>query len=243
MIAHVDGSRETLLLSPDHRYLSREVLDTRPDLAAKETAQRDAIASMLKDASNRPQKGAANAPVRIDVFSDFECPYCRQEFLVVDKAYLPEHRADIRLIFHQQPLPNHPWARRAAELAECAYEQRNDLFWTAHDFLFENQNAIELANIDSKVTEALSGVSGFRPQEYRSCLAKHDSSESWPGIDADKRLAAALDVHSTPTLFINGLKIEGTLRPEQLDTLIGELQRQSGGSPELLSGDHAEPKK
>lgn len=230
-IMRINGSEDTLFLSPDHRYLSRQVLDTKPDLAKKETSRRNAITAMLSNTSNRPQRGSPNASVRIDVFSDFQCPYCRQEFLVVNKTYLPEHGADVRITFHQNPLLNHPWARRAAELTECANEQGSDRFWAAHDFLFENQNAIDLTNIDSKVLTALSGNPEFRSKDYQTCLARH-SSEAWEGIDSDKKLAMALDVRSTPTMFINGLKIEGTPALEQLDTLVRELSKTAVPLPE-----------
>ncbi len=241
VIKRIDGAQETLFLSPDHRYLSMQVLDTKPDLAEKENSRRNAITAMLSNASNRPQKGPPNAPIRVDVFSDFECPYCRQEFVMVNKTYLPEHSADIRITFHQKPLLNHPWARRAAELTECANELGADLFWDAHDFLFENQNAIELTTIDGKVFEALSRASGFRPKDYQTCIARH-TSEPWPGIDADKKLAMALDVRSTPTMFINGLKIEGTPPLEQLDTLMKELRKTAVISPESPLAGNTRPK-
>lgn len=228
-VKRVDGVEERLLLSPDHRYLSAQVVDTRPDLAEKEDTRRKAITEMLNNQSNRPQKGPRDAPVRIDVFSDFECPFCRQEFIVINKTYLPAHSNEIRITFHQNPLSNHPWARRAAELTECANEQGSDRFWTARDFLFENQTAIDLADIDSKVLLALSRVPGFRLKDYETCLARH-TSEPWTGLDNDKKLAMALDVRSTPTMFINGLKIEGAPPVEQLETLVREIQQMQGKS-------------
>ncbi len=219
-----ESGKETLLLSPDHRYVSKQVIDTRPELGEKEQMKLKAMTTMLSNESKRPSLGAPEAPVAIDVFSDFECPYCRKEFNMLDKEYFPQHKSALRITFHQNPLPYHPWAQRATEMTECAYEQNNKLFWIAHDFLFENQNSFTPTNIEVKVIEALSKETGFLAGKFQSCLSRQKVNPA-SGIEADRKLALALDVSSTPTIFINGLKIEGTPRIEQLDTLVKEFTK------------------
>jgi protein-disulfide isomerase len=223
IVRRSDAAEQRLLLSPDHRYLSLQVIDTQPEFAAKERARQDVVAAMMANSAKRPEQGPPAAPIKIDVFSDFQCPYCRQEFETVNKTFLGQHASEIKLSFHHTPLPIHDWAHRAAELSECAYDQDQKLFWAAHDFLFETQPSLTAANIDGKVRAELSKSAGFQPSQFDACLAR-GTRDGWVAIEQDLKLAAALGVASTPTMFINGSEIEGTPQIEQLQTLVKELQ-------------------
>ncbi len=67
-----------------------------------------------------PSFGPENAKVKIVVFSDFECPYCR-EFAHTIRENIPQkYPKDVRVIFEDFPIDSlHPWARAAAEASHC----------------------------------------------------------------------------------------------------------------------------
>ena len=95
-------------------------------------------------------RGPENAPVTIVVFSDFECPFCRKFAQILTEA-LSSNEDDVRVVFHHLPLPMHPWARMAAEMAGCAELQSNEAFWSLHDKIFENQTAVTADNAKDKL--------------------------------------------------------------------------------------------
>ncbi|MGH9821728.1 MAG: thioredoxin domain-containing protein [Blastocatellia bacterium] len=54
-----------------------------------------------------PSKGAANSPITVVEFADFQCPYCREERATLDQL-MRAYPDKVRLVFKQLPLPSHP---------------------------------------------------------------------------------------------------------------------------------------
>ena len=217
---------ETLLLSPDSRYVMKQVIDTRPDLMEEERKKVKAVENMLRNSSKRPQEGSPNAGVVINVFSDFECRSCRSFYNTLTNEVLPRHAQDLRIIFHQWPLLSHRWASEAARLTECVAQQQNSSFWKAHNFLFENQESITSSNLRSKLDGVVLGQPLISHDTYQACAAS-GSKYTPPGLQEDNQLGSILEIVSTPTVFINTLRINGAPPFEQLETIIGELQATS----------------
>jgi len=94
-----------------------------------------------------PSKGAADAPVTLVEFTDFQCPYCARH----KKNTMPEllknyvETGKVRYILRDYPLAFHPHAAKAAEAAHCAGEQ--DRYWEMSDQLFGNQRALMEENL------------------------------------------------------------------------------------------------
>ena len=96
-----------------------------------------------------PILGEKNAPVSIVEFSDFQCPFCARaatgpvaEFK--NSNYFKD--GQVNLIYKDFPLNSiHPFAQKAAEAAQCAFEQGK--FWEYHDTLFTNQQALAIDNL------------------------------------------------------------------------------------------------
>ena len=85
--------------------------------------------------------GSLDAPVVIEVFSDFECPYCKTAWSVlkqVEEEYVAS--GEVRFVFNHYPLDFHENAMGAALASMCAGEQSS--FWDYHDKLFENQGIL-----------------------------------------------------------------------------------------------------
>jgi len=137
-------------LSPDQKFITRELMDLSLN---PEDQRRDNERAMATELSRGvfPTRGSPDAPVTITIFSDFECPYCRQEAANLGSDKLTEMK--VRIVFRNLPLPMHPWAREAADMAACIYKQSNDAFWEVHDYLFRNQPDISVKNINEKSGE------------------------------------------------------------------------------------------
>jgi protein-disulfide isomerase/uncharacterized membrane protein len=154
-------------------------------------------------------KGPADAPVTIVEFSDFQCPACGQAFR--DLHDLVGKRNDVRLVFRNFPLDSscneaigramHADACAAAFAAECARRQNH--FWEYHDLLFENQRTLDRDSLFRYAREV-----GLDIPTFRTCL---DDPAVREVVVADVRAGIAAGLESTPTLFINGRRIDGAL--------------------------------
>jgi protein-disulfide isomerase/uncharacterized membrane protein len=158
------------------------------------------------------RKGAADAPITIVEFSDFQCPYCGRA--ARDLRELVGASPEVTLVFRHFPLdtscnPNlqrqmHSYACLAAYAAECAGNQGR--FWEYHDLLFENGRELERDGREALLSYAQRV--GLDVAAFTNCL---DDPTTHARIALDVEAAKQAGVNSTPTLFINGRLIEGAL--------------------------------
>lgn len=145
-----------------------------------------------------PVRGAAmGAPVTLVVFSDFECPFCRQTHPLLQQV-LREHDGRVQLVFKHYPLSMHERAVPAALAALAAHRQGK--FWEMHDLLFENQDALTDGDL-----EGYARTLGLDLDRFRADVA---DAASLAAVEADKTLGRGLEVQGTPTVFVNGRRFE-----------------------------------
>ena len=165
-----------------------------------------------------PSRGGPNAKIQVVEFSDLQCPHCKAAQPILEKLQTDFPQA--RFTFQQFPLPAtlHPWAMKAAQYADCAGQMDKDAFWKFVDSVFENQGGIALATADDKLKE-LATAAGYDAQKLSACAA---APETDARIKKSLDLGQALDVNSTPTVFINGRMVQAiaNIPYEQLKTLV-----------------------
>jgi protein-disulfide isomerase len=150
-----------------------------------------------------PSRGPAKAKVVVQMFADFQCPYCKKSWSTVaelEKAF----PGKIRVVWRNLPLPFHKEAPLAAEAAMEAFRQKGNAgFWAMADALFANDapGSLERASLD-----AAAGRVGLDMTKFASAL---DASAHKDEIDADAKLAAAASITGTPTFLINGYVVLG----------------------------------
>jgi protein-disulfide isomerase len=145
-------------------------------------------------------RGRQDAPVTLLEYGDFECPACAATRPVL-AALLEEEPETVRLVYRHFPVTSiHPHAGLAAEAAEAAGAQGE--FWYMHDMLFANQDALEAFNLRD-YAEAI----GIDVSRFDRALRTH---RYLPEVRTDFRRGARDGVNGTPTLFINGLRYDGS---------------------------------
>ena len=165
-----------------------------------------------------PGMGTQGAPVVIVEFSDFECPFCKNEASVLRKNLLSTYPKDVHLYFKQFPLESlHPWARTAALASRCVYRQSADAFWAYHDWIFDKQGDITPENVKDKIQEWAKSTKGVDAAQLGSCL---DNKSTDLEVTKDIADGRALKVDSTPTMFINGRRIASSLDWPTLRSII-----------------------
>src|SRR5688572_33061091 len=141
--------------------------------------------------------GPVTAAVRIDVFSDYECPACKQMHEQTLKRIKEEYalKGKIRLVHHDFPLPQHKHARRAATLAAAA--DRLGKFDAVSDALFRQQETWSKGgNVDEVVDSVLTPEERKRIDE----IAKDPAIAA--DIERDIALGNRMKVSSTPTMIV-----------------------------------------
>jgi len=177
------------------------------------------------DVKGAPTLGPANAPIAVVVFSDFQCPMCRQEAEVIHKEITETFPTQVRVYFRDFPLESlHNWARPAAIAGRCVYKLNPAAFWDYHDWVYENQTYIGLDNLNSKIQE-FAAAKGLDGMQLSRCI---ESKSTEPEVNASIKIANSLALNSTPTIFVNGRRIEGAVPWENLQALIkAELDHQA----------------
>ncbi|MFH2009064.1 MAG: thioredoxin domain-containing protein [bacterium] len=150
-------------------------------------------------AGQPPWKGGAKARVVIEEFTDFECPFCRRGWKIINQV-LQHYGARVKLVFRHLPLVKiHLQAMQAAEAAVCA--QRQGKFWEMQDLLFRYNQKLSRADLIQNARRLGLDVPRFtRELDDHSCKA---------AVLADMQRSQQLGVGGTPAFIVNGTKIEG----------------------------------
>jgi protein-disulfide isomerase len=165
-----------------------------------------------------PNFGTAGAPVVLVEFSDFECPYCKNEAQELRKNLLASFPTQVRLYFKTFPLEElHPWAKAAAIASRCVFNQNPTAFWDYHDWVFEHQAEITPENLKDKVLEWAKGVKNLDSLQLGQCM---DTKATEAEVNQDQAEGKDLGVNGTPTLFVNGRRIAQTIEWANLKQII-----------------------
>lgn len=177
-------------------------------------------------AEGRPYRGRLDAPVTMEIFSDYQCPFC-QRFAQETLPTILEQKVatgDVLLVFYDFPLAGiHPYATAAANAARCAGEQGAESYWAMHDRLFVSTDewATETAaeTFGRYATEI-----GLDAAEFNGCLAE---ARHQAAIDADIALGGSRGVASTPSFFLNDQPLVGA---QPLDVFMTAIDSVQGGN-------------
>lgn len=195
----------------------------REDAAANEARERKE--ALDKAADGLPVRGNPDAAITIVEFSDFQCPYCARAYATMEQV-VEQYGDDVRFVYMQYPLPNHPWARPASIAALCAAQQSPNAFWTLHDGYFENQGAMTTGNVLAKSREFLAG-SDLDLGAWGTCAEDTSSDAHQQAVDTlqrDMALAQQYGVTGTPGFFVNGRFLNGAQPFEAFEAIIQEVR-------------------
>jgi protein-disulfide isomerase len=145
-----------------------------------------------------PAMGPDTAPVKVFVFSDFQCPVCKR---VVEplKQISRVYPDDVQIIFKHHALSTHRLARDAATAAIAAYRQGK--FWEYHDKLFQNQTALEVVDLHRYAEDLGLDMTRFR-QDMQDAAAVDQ-------IAYEGEIADRLGLPGTPGFLVNGKPLAG----------------------------------
>ncbi len=149
----------------------------------------------------RPYRGDPDAPVVIEEFSDYQCPFCGRFFSQTFPSINDNQIAngEVLLIFYDFPLNIHAQAPLAANAARCAGEQSAVAYWEMHDLLFGNISEWSHNQANAVFTDYGETLE-LEMDAFASCLEENRYAAE---VQADYELGLSRGVNSTPSFFIN----------------------------------------
>jgi protein-disulfide isomerase len=167
----------------------------------------------------QPNYGTPGAPVVLVLFSDFQCPYCKDEAKMLRSNLLSAYPKQVRAYFKDLPLEQiHPWAKPAAIAGRCVFKQNPAAFWDYHDWIYEHQGDITKENLRDKVLEFAKGKE-IDALQLGSCM---DTKATEAEVDKSIAESRALRVTATPTLFVNGRRLPSQIAWPDLRQIIDQ---------------------
>jgi len=168
----------------------------------------------LVDPADPRALGRADAPVVVEVWSDFQCPYCRQFARTTEPGFIEQYvkTGKARLVYRDlivnDPVSKDPAVANAGEshqsaaAARCATDQGK--FWPFHDYLFENQKGENKGTFSAATLAKITDAVGLDRAKYDACMAGGAAAKV---ADANAESAAGIQagIGATPTIVVNGV--------------------------------------
>ena len=158
--------------------------------------------------------GSDASPVKIEVFSDLQCPSCRELFIKTLQPVMKDYEDKVRIIYYEFPLSIHQYSRPAARYVAAAAKLGQRQALLVYEAIFNDQGYWAMdGNLEEPVSRALSTEDFLRVrQTLRDAASSAEIDET---IEKEHQLGIRRGINSTPTMFIshNGKeeKVEGSL--------------------------------
>lgn len=196
-------------------FIAIPAVKNQANLHATQTAQANLPISLVTPApvdhpqANGAAMGDPNAPVRVDVYEDFQCPACANYSQVVESQVVEQYvsTGKVYYVFHHYPFLDDAYSTKesdqAANASMCAGAQGK--FWEYHDILYANQNGENQGGFRDKVLVTIAENLSLDLTQFNKCF---ESNTFKAQINDDIASGKALGVNSTPSVFVNRILVK-----------------------------------
>jgi protein-disulfide isomerase len=180
----------------------------------------------VKDIDPTKTTGSKNAPVTMEIFSDFQCPACKQLFTATTPKVIANYvdTGKIYLVHRDFPLPMHAYSRVAANYSRAAaHIGKNDVVEVA---LFQNQEKWEATGDVKSIVAAV-----LTPSEMKKVQAIVDANTLDALIEKDRQVGMTYAINQTPTTWLHtksgqAFPVVGFVNYDVLKTFLDQLVAQ-----------------
>jgi hypothetical protein len=196
---------------PAAQFLLRQVQAGKPKKDREDAfhARFDANKTKTIVLDGSPEFGPPDAPITLVEWADFECPFCRLMYPMIEELARKRFEGQVRVVYKFYPLGAHPHGEVAARAALGAAQQGK--FWEMHHLLFDNQDKLELGDLEGYARQL-----GLDLRKFKTDVL---SPEATARIERDKKQADQLGFEGTPFLFVNGREVDMRLLGNPYDDL------------------------
>lgn len=177
------------------------------------------------------RKGAEDAPVVIQMFSDFQCPHCATTNRAIETAIKNVGEDKVLYVYRNYPLSSvcnknigstgHTHACQLAHAARCGGQQGR--FWDMKAWAFglmgASKDELEQATSETALMQKANEL-GLNAETFKACMSAEGELNK---IRDDIRIANELGIKGTPFIVVNNRVYEGARSPEALSNLFRSL--------------------
>jgi len=184
------------------------------------------------DLTGRPSRGAKSAKVLVVNYDDFECPFCSRMHQTLFPEILKEYGDRVTFIYKDYPLAEiHPWAIHAAVDANCLAVQSTDAYWDFADYVHANKREVDVEKTPQARFDAIDKMTILQGQKHNLDTVKLAScvkAQNEDAVKASMKEGDGIGVSATPTLYINGEKIDGAVPVGEVRAALDRALRDAG---------------
>jgi protein-disulfide isomerase len=208
-------SQEEPALTPEELHALEATPGSTPPLTQAVEPASAPVAGLAGTPGPSPAYGPKDAPVRVYIFTDFQCPICPRAVEPI-KHLARAYPNDVRIVVKENALAIHSRAARLAAASLAAFRQGK--FWEFHDRLFANPGEREDQDLIAHAQALGLDVARFRRDMDDKAVTEQ--------VKYETALAASIDLAPTPSLVVNGTSQVGWGRYENVDNYVKqELER------------------
>ena len=167
--------------------------------------------------------GDPNAPVKMIVYSDFQCIYCMRYWSETESQIIETYVTTGKVYYEYRSFGDFlgQESGKAAEAAYCAGDQGK--FWEYHDLLFFNWTGEGTGDFSPDKLEQYASKLDLDLKSFSNCLSNGNTK---PLLERDVADAQAGGIHATPSFLINGKLVEGaqpfSVFQDEIETALGK---------------------
>ncbi len=148
--------------------------------------------------------GDPNAKIKMDVYSDFQCPACKSFAQSLEPQLVEQYISKGLLYLTYRPFRViGPESDNAAEAAYCAADQNK--FWEYHDILYANWTGEEVGDFSDRRLKAYAETIQLDTDAFNKC---YSSGKYRAQVQSDQQAGNLIKVSFTPSVFVNGVLVE-----------------------------------
>ena len=184
------------------------------------------------DLNGRPVRGAKTSKVLVVNYDDLECPFCSRMHQTMFPEILNEYGDRVTFVYKDYPLNDiHPWAMHAAVDANCLAAQNGDAYWDFADYVHTHEDEVKAEKTSGSRLALLDHLALDQGQKHsldkarlEACVKTQDET----AVKASMKEGDDIGVSATPTLFVNGQKVDGLIPLAELRDLLDRALRDAG---------------
>ena len=195
---------------------------------------KDPFAELMSkiDVTGRPSRGAKDAKVVVVNFDDFECPFCSRMHQTLFPEIFKEYGDRVSFVYKDYPLAEiHPWAIHAAVDANCLAALNPDAYWDFADLIHANKSVVDNEKTSVARLDAIDRMAQIQGQRHNVDIVKLLAcvrAQNEDAVKASMKEADGLGVSATPTLYINGQKIDGAVPISEVRAALDSALKEAG---------------
>lgn len=217
----------------DYKFLVSQDRKTMVRMVKFDLTKDPFAAVMSKiDLNGRPVRGAKTSKVVVVNYDDLECPFCSRMHQTMFPELLNEYGDRVTFVYKDYPLNEiHPWAMHAAVDANCLASQNGDAYWDFADYIHTHEDEMKAEKTSGSRLALLDHLTLDQGQKHsldktklEACVKAQDET----AVKASMKEGDDIGVSATPTLFVNGQKVDGLIPLAELRDLLDRALRDAG---------------